>query len=383
MTRINNLSGFTLVEVIMVIVIMGILAAVAMKALDSSLETSRTEETRQEMERLVSAISGNPDLFSNGFRTDFGYVGDVGALPANLDALVTNPGYGTWRGPYIRSEFTGFASDYKTDSWGKTYIYSGGVTIKATGPAPDTMVRVITSATTDLTTNTVTVLITDGAGNPPGDSAYAVRVTLSYPDGTGSVSDLTLISSSSGIVTFSNCVPIGNRTIKAIYSITNDTVQTIVSVLPRSSATASLRFPGALWIVSGGGGSSGSLAYVSGTAETSGDQDEDMRFDVRNDGSTGVTVSSIKLTYSRTAYYEQVVWGSTTVFNYSGTRAGSGQTVSFSSSQTVAGNGGQVTVRIKEFRTNSTGGGGSKVDMTGLQFTIVFSDGSSIAFTTP
>jgi general secretion pathway protein G len=381
----SNQSGFTLVEVIMVIVIMGILAAVAMKTLDSGLETSRVEETRRELDQLALAISGNPELVSNGFRSDFGYVGDVGSMPANLDALVTNPGYATWRGPYVKSDYSSFADDYKRDAWGQTYVYSGSTTIKSIGGAPDTLTRVLTSATTNLTANTVTALITDGAGNPPGDSAYKVRVVLSYPNSMGSMKDSTSISNASGIVTFSGCVPIGNRTIKAIYSVTNDTAQTIVSVLPKSTAMAALRFPGALWVAGsggGGGGSSADLQYVTGTGIASGDGHHNVQFDIVNNGSTSKTITSLKLTYSVTAYYEAVVWGDNTVFSYSSTRGGSGQTVSFTSGQMIAGNGGQVTVHIDEFRENSTSGGASPVDMSNTPIMVTFSDGSTITFST-
>ncbi len=381
----RNQSGFTLVEVIMVIVILGIIATVAMKALDSSLETSRVEETRREMDQLATAIGGNPELFSNGLRSDFGYVGDVGAMPSTLDALAQDPGYATWRGPYIKSDYSSFADDYKKDAWGQTYLYSGSTTIRSVGGVPDTLTRVLTSATTDFTANTVTALITDGAGNPPGDSASSVRVVLSYPNGAGSTKDSSLVPNASGMVTFSGCIPIGNRFMKAIYSASDDTVQTVVSVLPKSSVVATLRFPGALWAVAtgSGGSSSSDLEYVSGTAATSGGSSRNIQFDVVNNSSSDKTITSMKLTYSATAYYETILWGASTVFSYSGTRAASGQTVSFSSGQTLAAGGGQVTIRVNEFRINPSGGGASPVDMSSKSITAEFSDGSTITFTTP
>ena len=378
----SNQSGFTLVEVIMVIVILGILAAVAMKTLDSGLETSRVEETRPELDQLAIAIGGNPELFSNGVRSDFGYVGDVGAMPPTLDALVQNPGYATWKGPYIKSDYSGFADDYKRDAWGQTYVYSGSTTIKSIGGAPDTLTRVLTSVTTDLTANAVTALITDGAGNPPGDSAYKVRVVLSYPNGAGSVRDSVLVSNTSGMVTFSSCVPIGNRIIKAIYSVPNDTVQTVVSVLPKSTVIATLRFPGALWAAEAGGGSSSDLQYVTGTAQTSGGGNSNLQFDIVNNSSASKTITTIKVTYSVTAYYEAVIWGGNTVFSYSGTRAGNGETVNFTGGQTIAGGGGQATVRVNDFELTSSGSG-SPVNISATLITVDFSDGSTITFTTP
>jgi len=39
-----------------------------------------TEETRKEIDRLACAIAGNPELYDNGIRSDFGYIGDTGAM---------------------------------------------------------------------------------------------------------------------------------------------------------------------------------------------------------------------------------------------------------------------------------------------------------------
>ena len=126
-------KGMTLIELVMVIIIIGILAGIAMKSMDSAIETGRFETTRKELNHLAGAIVGNPDLVNNGVRTDFGYVGDVGALPASLDELVTAPaGYSTWRGPYIKSDFVQSSDDYKTDAWGVEYAYVG-LAITSTG----------------------------------------------------------------------------------------------------------------------------------------------------------------------------------------------------------------------------------------------------------
>ena len=103
LTRETSRRGFTLVEVVIVIILLGIIAAVAVGRLTTSLETARVEQTKAEMQALARAIVGNPDVYSRGARTDFGYVGDIGALPFSLDNLVTNPGYASWNGPYLTS----------------------------------------------------------------------------------------------------------------------------------------------------------------------------------------------------------------------------------------------------------------------------------------
>lgn len=78
---IRSQKGMTLIELVMVIIIIGIIAGVAMESMDSVIETGRFESTRKELDALASAIVGNPDLVSNGSRIDFGYVGGIGAPP--------------------------------------------------------------------------------------------------------------------------------------------------------------------------------------------------------------------------------------------------------------------------------------------------------------
>jgi prepilin-type N-terminal cleavage/methylation domain-containing protein len=379
----SNQSGFTLVEVIMVIVILGILAAVAMKTLDSGLETSRVEETRRELDQLAIAIGGNPELFSNGVRSDFGYVGDVGAMPPTLDALVLNPGYATWKGPYIKSDYSGFADDYKRDAWGQTYVYSASTMVKSIGGAPDTLTRVLVSSVTDFTQNTLSCQLTDAAGNPPGDSASKVRVILSYPNGVGGTKDSIASPNKSGTVAFSNCVPVGNRRIKAIYQATNDTVQTVVSVLPRSTVQATLRFPGALWAATSTGGSSATtMQLVPGSVTISGTNNSNLQFSIENTTTSSKYITSIRVTHTKVAYYRRVIWASTTVFNNNTARAASGQTVTFSAGQPIGAYGGVVRIQINEFRSTASGSS-SLVNMSATPITVDFSDGSTITFTTP
>jgi general secretion pathway protein G len=381
MSKRPGQGGFTLVEVIMVIVILGVLAAVAMKTLDSGLETSRIEETRQEMDQLAKAICGNPELFSGGMRTDFGYVGDVGALPANLDALVSNPGYGTWRGPYAKSDYSNFSEDYKRDAWGQAYVYSGSTTITSVGGAPDTLKRILASSTSELTSNTVAGQISDAAGNPPGDSAAHVRIILSYPNGTGGTNDSIVIPNRSGSFTFPSCVPIGNRRLRAVYLTTHDTVQSTVSVLPKSTAQTTLRFPGALWAATSGSGTS-SLQLVPSSVVISGGGRNNIQFSVENPTTSSKFITSIKVTYTPVAYYRQVVWATTTVFNRTTPRAGSDQIVTFSAGMPIGGYGAAVRIQINDFRATPTGTGAT-VSMSGTPITVLLSDGSSITFTTP
>ncbi len=370
-------------EVVMVIIIMAIIAAVAMRSMDRGIETARIEETRNEMNQLAEAIAGNPSLYSNGMRTNFGYVGDVGSLPASLDALVTNPGYGTWRGPYVRTDFSGFADDFKKDAWGQLYAFAGGVSITSAGGS-DTLTRTFAQLTSDLTANSLTGTLTDAAGNPPGDSAANVRVIVTYPNGSGGTKDSTLVPSAGGSFNFPNCIPIGNHRVRAINIPTADTVQAFVSVFPKSTVQTSLRLPGALWTASGGGGGGGGgtsqITVVAGSASTYGSQNSYVRFDVKNTGTAIAIVSSMQLTYSFTAYYDRIFWNTTRVVDSSNPWPGSGQSVSFTATMTLMA-GEQATVKLEYFRAGPSGG--SRVNMTGRAFSILCSDGTTLNITLP
>ncbi len=381
MKRIKSEIGMTLVEVVMVIIIMGILTAVAVRSLSGSIESSRVEETRLELDQLANAIVGNAELRSNGLRTDFGYVGDIGALPASLDDLVSSPGYATWRGPYIQSDFSNYGDDYKRDAWGALYQF-GGTTIQSVG-GTETLTRIVAPSSSALVSNSVTGTITDGVGNPPGDSAAMVSVTISFPNGSGGTKDSTVAPSRSGRFSFNNCLPIGNHSLRAVYSSSDDTVEAVASVLPNSSVPVNLRFPGALWAATvsvGGGGGSGSVELAPGTVQVYGNQNQHVRFSVSNFGSALVMISSITATYSKTAYFRYVDWDGSNVFNSRNPRAGSGEIANFNNSKILA-SGATLQVRLRDFRLTPTGG--SRVDMHGTDFTIEFSDGSSITFTTP
>ncbi|MDZ4724100.1 MAG: type II secretion system protein [candidate division Zixibacteria bacterium] len=244
---VSENSGFTLVELVIAIVIAGILATVALRSGKTISDISRVEETKAELDALATAIAGNATLANNSVRTDFGYVGDVGALPANLDALYTNPGgYATWRGPYIPNRFSQVADDYKKDSWGVDYTF-GSTTITSTGGGTS-IVRKVAEASSDLTINRVTGILYDLDGTPPG-STYKDSITLrlTIPNGTGSTITKTKTPNAGGFFTFDS-IPIGNHDLQVIYKPLNDTTSRFVTVTPKSTVYNEHAFSTNLWV---------------------------------------------------------------------------------------------------------------------------------------
>jgi len=247
MRRFNKDTGFTLIEVVLIIVIMGILATVAMKTMQPAVDQSRIDSTVREMEILAQAVIGNKNLISDGVRSDFGYVGDVGSMPPDLDALVSNPGgYATWRGPYIMNDFLENADDYKEDGWGNAYNYSGGVIISSSGNGSP-ITRRFAESVNELLSNTVNGSIYDGLNAVPGDSAASVSVIIYYPDGAGSITTATVNPNSSGQFSFSNMIPIGNHLVRAVYLSAADTTSGYITVLPGNDVYCQLRFSKSYW----------------------------------------------------------------------------------------------------------------------------------------
>ena len=379
-SRLRDNNGFSLVELAIVVVIIGILLAVAMRSMTAIVQDRRLVKTEREMEALAAAIVGNPSLHSGGARSDFGYVGDIGAFPPNLDALLSKPGgYTTWDGPYI-ALVTGDSVGYSRDEWGLPYDYSGGNAIISTGSGTS-IVRKLADDPADYLYNTMSGQISDAADSLPGPlfcDSIDIRITI--PDGAGGTTARSVHPNAGGYFSLDS-LPAGRHSLSIAYTPTADTLRRSLTVLPRhrSNPPVLYRFGGYHFSTLAGPSPTDSvLTLVTGSPSISGAQCNVIQFSIENNTGADVTVNSIVVSWTGpTAYYRYVRWDGETLVNSSNPKFASGQTATFSHAVTIP-DGDQAAVQISDFRSGLSGG--SRVNMSGAAFTIALSDGSTVNF---
>ncbi len=102
---ISDKRGFTLVELLVVMVIIGLLATLVAPGLIKQLGKSQQSAAKSQIAMLEQAL--------DKFRLD---VGRYPSAQEGLASLVTNPGIDNWDGPYVKNSLL-------NDPWGKPYHY--------------------------------------------------------------------------------------------------------------------------------------------------------------------------------------------------------------------------------------------------------------------
>ena len=101
--------GFTLVEILLVVVIIGALAAMIIPRLAGRGETAKSKVAKSDIEANIATALKLYELDNGTFPTTEQGLAALRVRPA------TNPIPQNWSGPYIEKE--------PTDPWGHVYIY--------------------------------------------------------------------------------------------------------------------------------------------------------------------------------------------------------------------------------------------------------------------
>ncbi|MBU2869352.1 type II secretion system major pseudopilin GspG [Colwellia sp. E2M01] len=97
----KNKSGFTLVELLIVMVILGLLASLVAPKMFGKIGSSKQGTAKTQMELFSTSL----DMYRL----------DLGNYPATLDELRSSD-KANWQGPYL-------PKDIPNDPWGNSYIY--------------------------------------------------------------------------------------------------------------------------------------------------------------------------------------------------------------------------------------------------------------------
>lgn len=104
--RIKREQGFSLIELIVVLVILGLLATIVGPRVMDRLSEGKSEIAKLQIDQLEGALGL--------FRFD---VGRYPTTAEGLRALIENPGVENWSGPYLDKQ------TLPKDPWGREYQY--------------------------------------------------------------------------------------------------------------------------------------------------------------------------------------------------------------------------------------------------------------------
>ncbi len=262
--------GFTLIEILASLVIMSVFSTIALSSLTNVVDDARFNQTQREMEQIRAALVGETQRLETGLRRNYGYLGDVGALPTSaqgLAALSANPSgvsawtlnstYGMgagWKGPYIQNTTD---QDFLKDGWGNNYVYANPVGGPATitsygsdgaaggsGYAQDITLNIPNTVTTGKVLGYVVAAQGDVVGADQVPYSSAAQAVIYYPNGSGGFTSsvFNVSVTSSGRYTFSS-LPLGYAAVKIFIPSSASPTQTIGPTIVEVNKAATAATP--------------------------------------------------------------------------------------------------------------------------------------------
>jgi len=102
-TRQSSQRGFTLVELLLVLVILALIAGLVLPGIIGKAESAKAKAASSQISRIAMSVES--------------FYLDTGNTPSSLDELVNEPaGVSGWNGPYIKKSLL-------KDPWGQDYKY--------------------------------------------------------------------------------------------------------------------------------------------------------------------------------------------------------------------------------------------------------------------
>ena len=99
----NGQRGFTLVELLLVLVILALIAGLVLPGIIGKAESAKAKAASSQISRISMSVES--------------FYLDTGSTPSDLDELVNQPaGIKGWNGPYIKNSLL-------KDPWGQPYQY--------------------------------------------------------------------------------------------------------------------------------------------------------------------------------------------------------------------------------------------------------------------
>ncbi|MGE3536618.1 MAG: prepilin-type N-terminal cleavage/methylation domain-containing protein [Candidatus Tectimicrobiota bacterium] len=224
--------GLTLVELTVVLAILVILAAVAVRSTEGLLDQTRYEATQQALQNIEDAILGPANQRNtNGSPLITGFVADIGRLPVAVavgSPAITQPGElvtangltlfgfytasldpevmlpGGWRGPYVRLPI---GSNELRDGWGNNLVL-----LKADGSAA-------------AVTEQVSIIRSLGVNNSVGGSNYDADLSTTIEQTINPIQPARHLAFVSLNITPGTPAVPGNNVVVRLYGPVNGNIQ--------------------------------------------------------------------------------------------------------------------------------------------------------------